>query len=68
MLKVRQENIAALHSLIPVVETAKYVSCGYGVGSINVTDYYTTLAKELAEFERFEKIVSVLQPLFDAGQ
>lgn len=64
----KQELVAALRSIIRVIDAAKYESTGTGAGSISADDYRSTLAKELISLERLENVVAVYEELFEGAK
>lgn len=56
----KQELVAALRSIIRVIDAAQYAGI-----AINVDDYRRTLAKELIALERLENAVAVFDELLE---
>lgn len=64
----KQEVVDALHSIIRVIDAAKFASCATGAGSINANDYRATLAINLAALERYKSVVEIFEELYALEQ
>lgn len=59
----KQELVAALRSIIRVIDAAQYAGI-----AINIVDYRYTLAQELIALERLENAVAVYEELFEGAK
>ena len=81
-MQEKQELVNELRRMLVALDTADFLANGDlafkyghtrpkfrgGAGPISTVEYRAMLAEALLDFERFEGVVAVLQPLFDAEQ